>query len=477
MWRYKIVKRTTLIALGCAAFLAGLGLAYAGVQVGWWSIPCVLIVLVCVLKKRLLFAVPAVIIAGLLLGDLRGTFAARELRGYQDYFETTVAVTGTLVDDPVYDTRGQRDFRLQNIELDGHMFPGQVRIKTFAFAYLTRGDTVQVTGKLRNGFGNYQAAMYFADVTLLAENSNPLDTIRRQFAASVLSALPEPQASLGLGFVLGYKAGLPDTLSEEFKILGLTHIVVASGFNLTILVRMVRRLCGKRSRYQTLLFASLLLVGFVGMAGLSPSLSRAALVTSLALAAWYFGRRIHPALLLLGAAAITAGLNPLFLWGDIGWWLSFLAFAGVLLLAPLIQQRFFGETKPPFLMQIIIETIAAQLLATPLILWIFGDFSALALFANLLVVPLIPLVMVLVAAVGLTSFVLPTLASLLAAPATWLLTYITDITHLLAAIPWAQTSLPIHLLVMLSVYACIAAVGYSMWRRSNYNYLRASVIE
>lgn len=477
MWRFKTCKRTTLIALGCAAFLGGLGAVHLGWLAGWWVVPGVATALVCTLKKQWLFAVPAVLLAGLLLGMWRGSVALQEVQRYGPYFDQKVQLTGVIAQDPVYDQRGQRDFRINTVQLNGQALPGQVRVKTFDFTMRQKGETVQVTGTLRQGFGSYQAAVYFATVELVQAGNNPLDALRREFAAHVQSVLPEPHASLGLGFLLGHKSGLPDSLQQEFQALSLTHIIVASGFNLTILIRFVRRLCEKRSRYQTIACASLLMAGFVGMAGLSPSLSRAALVTSMALAAWYFGRRIHPVVLLLTAAAVTAGLNPLYLWTDIGWWLSFLAFAGVMLLAPVVQTRLFGATKPPFVVQIIIETVTAQLLATPLLLWIFGEFSVLGVVANVLVVPFIPLAMALVFVAGLVGFVSHSLAAVVALPATWLLTYITDIAHVLAAIPWAQTLLPISLPVMLGMYACLGACSYLLWQRTKHDYLSQSVIE
>ncbi len=44
--------------------------------------------------------------------------------------------------------------------------------------------------------------------------------------------------------------------------------------------------------------------------------------------------------LILVAAALTAGWNPVYIWSDIGWYLSFLAFFGILMLAPQIFKRF-----------------------------------------------------------------------------------------------------------------------------------------
>ena len=51
-------------------------------------------------------------------------------------------------------------------------------------------------------------------------------------------------------------------------------------------------------------------------------------MSGLGLLAWYFGRVIRPSVLLLVSGAATGLVNPLYVWGDPGWYLSFLAFAG-----------------------------------------------------------------------------------------------------------------------------------------------------
>lgn len=475
---YRKVRRTTLIAVGCACFLLGLGLVQFGASLhGWPWLAAALCLLVLCFKKKALIALPAVVAIGLILGLWRGTAMHDSLHAYEPFFNQKITLVGTVVEDPTYDDKGQLDFRLQSVTVDGQYLPGQVRVKTFSFIDAKRGDGVRASGKLQDGFGNYQAALYYATTETVVVNQNAIDTLRRQFAASVLSSVPEPQASLGLGFLVGLKSGLPDNLNDQLKLLGLTHIVVASGYNLTILVRLARRFFEKRSKYQTAIVSLGLMAGFVAVTGFSPSMSRAALVTGLALWAWYFGRRIHPALLLLFAASITTLINPLYLWSDVGWWLSFLAFAGVLLLAPLLQRRLFGENKPKLIGQIVIETISAQLLTLPLLLFVFGDFSVLALVANVLVVPLVPLAMLLTFVGGVVGLVSPVVGAVVSLPATWLLGFITEVVRLMSQVSWASVPLPIAWPVMIACYGALLGVGIVLWKRTKLRFVRTSIIE
>lgn len=428
------------------------------------------------LRRKLVVAVPAIIAAGLLVGIWRGTQIHDALQLYNRYMGQKVTLTGTLADDSTYGDKGQRDMRLYNVKLNGRSPPGVVRVTSFALEQPRRGDSVRVTGKLYDGFGNYQAAIYFGDLHITQVNKDIFELARRDFAAGVYSNLSDTQASLGLGILVGIKTQLPDAVNNQLKMLSLTHIVVASGYNLTVLVRVARRLFERRSKFQTAAVGAALMVGFVVITGFSASMGRAALVSGLSLAAWYYGRRIHPIILLLFSAAITAALNPMYVWGDIGWWLSFLAFTGVLVLAPLLQTMFYGKKRPKLIGQLLLETTAAQLLTTPIMLAIFGNLSVLGLFANVLVVPLVPLAMLATAITGSLAVFTP-IAAYAALPASWLLGYMLQVISFLASVSWAAVPIKVDWPIMVGLYlACIVCM-VAIWRRTKHDFLAISVVE
>lgn len=471
--RYLRVSRVALITLFCAGFVAGVGSVAADVRLSGclWLFFATLLLLAC--HKKLMFvAVPLAIFSGVIFGIYRGGQMANRIAQYNDYFEQKVTLVGRVSEDTTY-KNNQLVMMLDQISVDGQNLPGKVRVTIVAALEPSRGDIVQAYGKLYDGFSNYQASMYYANATILQKSSSPINNLRQWFAASIRNLFPDTQAGLGLGFLLGIKSQLSDTLYNELKILGLTHIVVASGYNLTILVRLSRKIFAKLSHFQATAASFLLIAGFVLITGFSASMSRAALVTSLSLLAFYYGRKIHPVLLLTFSASVTAAINPLYVWGDIGWWLSFLAFAGVLVLAPLLQSRIFKKRQPKMLGQIILETICAQIATLPLILLIFGKLSILSLVANVLVVPLIPLAMLLTFCGGLIGILCP----LFAWPAIWLLDYICQVVHLLSGISWASIELSISTSVFIAIYALICAVAFVLWRVTKYDYLSKSVVE
>jgi competence protein ComEC len=167
----------------------------------------------------------------------------------------------------------------------------------------------------------------------------------------------------------------------------------------------------------------------------------------------------------------------LYLWSDLGWWLSFLAFAGVMMLAPLLQKRLYGKREPQLIGQMVIETVSAEIMTLPLIITMFGSLPLLALPANVLVVPLVPLAMLLTFVAGVAGFVGTFVAPYIALPATWLLTYMTSLVNLFASVPWHETTVSISVGAMLVCYVSFCLVGLLLWRRTKHDYLARSLIE
>lgn len=474
---FRRVRRTTLISIGSLACLVGLALVKLG-----WSVPVSvalgsLPLLILCWRKIAWLSVLAVIACGLCIGLWRGGGVNQELGWYRAAVNQKVTLTGTVAQDATYGNKKQIDFMISDVRIGERRLPGTVRVTTFSPVQPKQGDRVQAEAKVKDGFGSYQAGMYFAKVEVLARGESWFAKVRQTFSAVVLSVIPEPQASLGLGFLLGIKSQLPDDLAEQLKVVGLTHIVVASGYNLTILVRAARRMLAGRSKYQATLAAVLLMIGFLGVTGFSPSMTRAALVTALSLAAWYYGRVIHPVLLLLFCAAVTALANPLFLWGDLGWYLSFLAFGGVMLGAPLLQKRLFGNRTPPQLVQIIIETLCAELATIPLVLWIFGGMSVIGLVANVVVTPLVPLAMLATFVAGVATVAWPGFGAWLALPAHWILGYMVAAIQQLAAVPWAYQPAHFSLVAMIAAYGVVLLFGWVLYRKTRYSYLSRGLVE
>lgn len=414
-------------------------------------------------KKRGWSLAVACLLLGLLLGLWRASVFHSSVMQYEEYFGGTVVVTGKVSDDPGYNEKKLIEFHLADVAIDNKKLPGRVRIRTQNAYSVKRGDIVEARGSLRKTLGtSRQASISYGTVRVVSKNTSYVEKVRTRFFAAVFSSLPEPQASLGLGYLAGVRAALPAEFATALSVVGLTHIVAVSGYNLTILVQFVKRLFEKRSAFQTVFFSSLLLIGFLLITGWSPSITRAAIIASFSLLAWYYGRRFQPLIIILLGAAITAYINPLYIWGDVGWYLSFLAFTGVLLVAPLVLY-FIGNIGGNLFVKILVETLSAQLMTAPYIASIFGNVSLISPLANILVVPFIPFAMLGVFLTGIAGVISPMLGLWVAVPARAIMTVTVWIVERLAAIPWALTKLDLAFATTLLLYCCLVVVIVAGW--------------
>ena len=222
--------------------------------------------------------------------------------------------------------------------------------------------------------------------------SDIMFSARDWFAGRIESIVPETEAKLGLSYLLGLKAGLPKDLSESLRAVGLTHIVVASGAHLAILVEIAKKIFGKISRFAGVLFSGVLIVLFMAMVGWTPSILRAGVMSVLTLITWYFGRKMAPWRIILLTAAGTLLINPDFI-TNLGWLLSFASFIGIMILGPKVTRFFYGKKKPGFIASMIITTISATLMTLPITLYYFGQISLISVLANLLILPTLPYAM------------------------------------------------------------------------------------
>jgi competence protein ComEC len=459
------------IISACLALFAGLFAARA------WPVlydPALLLPLAILVVLRLRRP-GRLLLAGLVLlsfgfGLYRGALYMEKIAAHSKLHYQKVTVTGTAREDAVYGKRYQLEFSLGDVRASSPAagsIIGGLTIRGFGEAAIYRGDVVQVTGKLYPSRGNNLGSISYANLRVIARGTSLVDGLRRQFAAGMQSALPEPAASFALGLVIGQRTTLPEHNEEDLRRAGLTHIIAVSGYNLTVIVLACRRLLAGRSKYQATASCLVLISVFLLITGFSPPIIRASVVSLIALSAWYYGRDVKPHVLLLSSAAITVIANPVYLWGNVSWYLSFLAFYGVLVLAPLVTKRIFGRKEPKLLTSILIESLCATVMVTPYILYIFGETSLVSLLANVLVVPLVPLAMLLSLIAGLGGMFLPLIAGWFAWPASLLLTYILDTASLLGRVPYAYLEdLKVSWRSMTGLYVTIELVMLVLWQKT-----------
>lgn len=443
-----------------------------------WLVLGIALALVSFIKFRKVFLV-VVLVAGMMVGLWRSSVYEFSKGDFNKYIGKSIVLSGKVVDDISHGKNGDTRFKLNKIIINGESLNGEIWASTRENVSLKRSDVVTLDGKLSKGFGSFFASMSGVDVVSVTKESQKDLGLRARdnFANATTDNISEPERSLGLGFLLGQKNDLPEDLQNQIKLLGLAHIVVASGYNLTILVAFARKIFAKISKYLSAITAGGMIAGFILVTGFSPSMSRAGLVAGLSLLAWYYGRKIHPATLLLVSAGITLMIKPSYIWGDLGWYLSFLAFVGVLILAPLLHDYFWGKAKKPsWIRELLVVTFSAQLMTLPILLYSFGSFSFYSLIANIFVLPAIPLAMGAVFISGLAGLFVPFLAGVLSIPAIWLLKYCTFVIDKISTFPGVAGEMDINFLTLVICYISLGLIFIMLKLKTKHNFLKDKMI-
>jgi competence protein ComEC len=273
--------------------------------------------------------------------------------------------------------------------------------------------------------------------------------------------VPEPEAALAAGILLGVRSGIDPAVNDAFARAGLTHVVAISGWNIAIVAALVAAATRPLARLPlgrglAALAAAGVVASYVLLTGASPSVVRAALMAGALLFARLGGSRSHAMSALMLAALVMVLAAPAVVW-DVGFQLSALATAGLIWFGAGFEARL--RRWPALIREPVALTMAAQVTTLPVVLLNFERLSLIAPLANVLVVPLVPLVMLasaLAAVVGATHASLPVVGDVLAwaaGGAAWLyLRLMVLVGQVAAAVPFASLDL--------AAPAWLAAVWY-----------------
>ncbi len=210
--------------------------------------------------------------------------------------------------------------------------------------------------------------------------------LKKEILNSIKKSMPEPESSLLAGLLIGAKEDMSKDLLEDFRKTGIIHIVVLSGYNLSLLAEFLMIILAFFGRKFSTIIGSISIALFAIMTGASATVLRAAIMALLIILAKRLGRNTEALKLLFLAAFLMLLWNPMLLIYDPSFQLSFLATLGLLLLAPKIESFIkYGNWKFFNLREILAATLSAQIFVFPLILYMMDSFSVVAPVVNLLV--------------------------------------------------------------------------------------------
>ncbi|MGH7249389.1 MAG: ComEC/Rec2 family competence protein [Minisyncoccia bacterium] len=218
---------------------------------------------------------------------------------------------------------------------------------------------------------------------------------KEKFMEKVNFAINAPENLLMGGLILGEKSSFSQALRQSFVNTGTIHIVALSGYNVTIVAEWIMKLFAFLPQHLGIGAGILAIFLFVIMTGGASTAVRAGIMATLALIARATGRNYDVARALILAAVFMVLLNPFILAYDVSFELSMLATIAVIFFAPRIEKYFLWVTEKFQLRDILSVTTAAYIFVFPFILYQMGNFSTVALPANALILPFIPLTLLL----------------------------------------------------------------------------------
>jgi competence protein ComEC len=239
--------------------------------------------------------------------------------------------------------------------------------------------------------------------------------LRNNLSQTLTKVVPEPEASLAQGIILGIRYNIPPSIKTDFAHTGTAHLLAISGLHLSIMAGILLSigiwLFGRR-RYLYIWLALGTIWLYSLLTGMHPPVVRGAIMASLFLSAELLGRQRTAITSLAFAAAIMVGINPQILW-DASFQLSFLAMAGLIFLAPPLMTQgrkgviaTIGEEGAGVSLASIVTdsfsvTLAATIAVWPVVAHYFGIVSLVGPLATFLALPALPGIIVAGAVAGL----------------------------------------------------------------------------
>jgi ComEC/Rec2-related protein len=255
--------------------------------------------------------------------------------------------------------------------------------------------------------GKYDAqrrTFFFPELEVLSQRKTILSFLNKfkeRSEGNIKRYLPFPEENILRGIVLGSEIEDPD-FRKKFQKSGLSHLTAVSGYNLTLITSLISQALTYFSFLTpTLIFILSILISiiFLFLMGFKATVLRAVILGILVLLVKKIGKIPLRMNLLLLVFIILLFIQPETVLFDVAFHLSFLSLFAIFYLVDLLPEKL-----PRFLK----ETISAQFLVLPYLLSFSGFINPFSIFANALILPLVPFLMIL----GLLSLVLPQISFL-----------------------------------------------------------------
>ena len=216
-----------------------------------------------------------------------------------------------------------------------------------------------------------------------------LTDYREYISGRIDTYLPKKEGALLKAMVLGDKSSLTNSLSNNIKRCGISHFTAVSGLHLTVIAHILMMflsllpICRNRKIKFGCLAALILM--FILFFNMSVSVVRAGIMLIIYYGAEVFMRKGDP-LSSMGIAVLAITIFQPYACIDAGFLLSIAGTAGVAVISPFFCKKL-RRTALYGIKSAVLSTICATVTTFPLSCVFFGGFSAVGIFANLLIYP------------------------------------------------------------------------------------------
>lgn len=293
-----------------------------------------------------------------------------------------VKITYSFLQEPRHNSFGQ------------YFFTSNLLVTTSSYPRYHYGDKITLFGTVKEDKNKKGDILVLKNprIEKIEEKNLLIKTaifVRSRIENIVLQVLPSKEAGLFLGIILGVRDKIDNAFYDKLKVVGVLHIIAASGQNISILASILLiSLSTLVKRKVAILFTVICILFYALLTGLNPPIVRASIMAILSFGAMIMGRQ-------------SSGLYALSLtgWGmllvepelisDVSFQLSFLSTFGIITIKPIID-NILNIRFVRFLKDDITTTLSAQIATIPLMLISFGAYSALSLPVNVLILWMIP---------------------------------------------------------------------------------------
>ncbi len=449
------MSKSKILLCLCLAFISGIFLDSLIVisQSIWLGILILAVILIVFgLRDR------KIMVAGFCLLVLAGggwrhqIFSSPEkIKTISQFYNQENTFKGTIIKEP------EKRINQTKFQVRAKEIPGKILVTTGLYPEYYYGDEIEISGQLKEppqfedfNYREYLAkdkiysVIYYPQIRLVAKNQanwfyQIIFNFKNKLRKAIDKTLLPPQSSILKAVFLGDKWGLSNNLKEKLNLTGLRHIVAISGMHMIIMSQILLFLALALGlwRGQAFYFVLILLTVYIIMIGAPASAVRAGLMAGLLLLAQKVGRLRSADRAVVFAATAMLAINPSLLAADVGFQLSFMATLSIIYLKPIFDEKIANWPNPFHLRDILTMTLAAQLGTLPLLIFHFGRLSLISPLANLLIVPLLPMIMISGLVLSLVGLIWLPLAKIIAWPVWFLLSYLVKIIDYLSSFPLA----------------------------------------